>query len=282
MKLYKYRSTSKYSLEGLINNQLFFATHEQFNDPFEFGNPAPDLVKYNKNARIKLREIFEKKELSRKEFLHLNSLVAKPSEDDLKVREATLDRIRDNTKNIGIVCLSEVENNILMWSHYGEEHRGFCIEFNDLENNISASCDVINVKYLNDFEDLNDPELLIDFYMIMFCDNKDLPRPEWERKYKDLGSQISKHEEARMAIATIGNKYIDWAYEKEIRLVSKSNGPIKYNPSSIKSITFGLRMSESDKKTIMNICDCEDKRHIRFKQAVKQESSYGLKVINIK
>ncbi|PSU90889.1 hypothetical protein C0W35_16065 [Photobacterium kishitanii] len=281
MKLYKYRSTSKYSLEGLINNELFFATYEQFNDPFEFGNPASDLVKYNKNARIQLRKLYEEKELSRKDFLHLNGFVAKPPEKVLKERESTLDRIREDIKSIGIVCLSEVENNILMWSHYGEEHRGFCIEFNDLDQNISAPCDAINVKYLNEFEDLNDPGMLIDFYRIMFCDNKKLSKFEWEMKYRDLANQISKSEETTLAKSTIGNKYIDWSYEKEVRLVSKSNGAIKYDPHSIKSIIFGLRMSESDKKTIMNICDCDDKQHIRFKQAIKQEFSYGLRIVNV-
>lgn len=282
MKLYKYRSTSKYSLEGLINNELFFATHEQFNDPFEFGNPAADLVKYNKNARVKLRELFDQKELSRKDFLYLNNLVAKPSNEDLIERRNTLKRIREDIRKIGITCLSEVENNILMWSHYGEDHRGFCIEFCDLENKILSPCDVIDVNYINEFEDLNNPEILIDFYIIMFCDNKHLPRKEWEAKYKELAGQISKHEENHLARATIGNKYIDWAYEKEVRLVSKLNGPNKYEPSSIESIIFGLRMPESDKKTIMNICDCDDKRHIRFKQAIKQESSYGLKIVDIK
>lgn len=282
MKLYKYRSTSKYSLEGLINNELFFATHEQFNDPFEFGNPAADLVQYNKNARVKLRELFDQKLLSRKDFLFLNSLVAKPSEEALGEREKTLSRIREDIKKIGVVCLSEVENNILMWSHYGEEHRGFCIEFYDLEKYISSPCDVIDVNYIDQFEDLNDPELLIDFYMIMFSDNKHLSKREWEAKYKELGGQVSKYEESLLAKATIGNKYTDWAYEKEVRLVSKSNGPIKYDPRAIKSITFGLRMSESDKRTIMNICDRDDKRHINFKQAIKQESSYGLKILDVK
>ncbi|HDY7526506.1 TPA: DUF2971 domain-containing protein [Vibrio vulnificus] len=282
MKLYKYRSTSKYSLEGLINNELFFATHEQFNDPFEFGNPAADLVQYNKNARVKLRELFDQNQLSRKDFLYLNSLVAKPSEETLIEREKTLSRIREDIKKIGVVCLSEVENNILMWSHYGEEHRGFCIEFYDLENHISSPCDVIDVNYIDQFEDFNDPELLIDFYMIMFCDNKHLPQREWEAKYKELGGQVSKYEESLLAKATIGNKYTDWAYEKEVRLVSKINGPIKYDPRAIKSITFGLRMSESDKRTIMNICDCDNKRHINFKQAIRQESSYGLKILDVK
>lgn len=281
MKLYKYRSTSKYSLEGLINNEMFFSTYEDFNDPFEFGNPAPDLAVFNKNARKKLRELFDSKEISRKDFLHFVSLVGKPNEETLKEREKTLARIQGNIINIGILCLSEIENNILMWSHYAEDHKGFCIEFDSLAEHVASPTDIINVQYLDEFEDLNDPELLIEFYIIMFCDNKDLPRTLWEAKYKKLGKMLSKNEETQLATAIMGNKYTDWAYEKEVRLVSKSKGPIGYDPKSIKCITFGLRMSESDKKTIKNICNTDDKNHIVFKQAQKLESGYGIKIINL-
>lgn len=281
MKLYKYRSTSKYSLEGLINNELYFSSHEDFNDPFEFGNPAPNIQIYNKNARKKFRELYDKKEITRKEFLYLKSLVDKPSNQELIERKETLEKIKENTLAIGVHCLSEIDNNILMWSHYAEDHKGFCIGFNNLDKQIQEKPGVIKVKYLNDFEDLNNPELLVDFYMTMFRDNKNLPQLEWERKYKELAHKLSRHEESELARAVIGNKYIDWSYEREIRLILNQTGSIKYNPESIETITFGLRTSKSDKLTILNICNTEDKQHIRFREAVKSNSGYGLKIANL-
>lgn len=282
MKLYKYRTTSKYSIEGLINNELFFSTYEDFNDPFEFSNPPVDLIKYNKNARKKLRELFDSGEISRKDFLHLVSYVGKPTEETLQKREKILAKIKRKTLDFGIFCLSQIENNILMWSHYGEDHKGFCIEFNDLNESTDASIDVINVQYLDDFEDLNNPENLIDVYLSMFGEHKDLPAVKWEKKFQELIKTVVRSEETKLAIAVMGNKYVDWAYEKEVRLVAQAKkGPIKYYPKAIKSITFGLRMSESDKNTIRNICNTEDKNHIQFKQAKKLESTYGIKIINI-
>jgi hypothetical protein len=282
MKLYKYRSTSKYSLEGLINNELFFSSYEDFNDPFEFENPAPDLTQAYKNARKKYRELFDNKEITRKVFLQLVDLAKRPSEEVLQERKQTLDNIKKNILNIGILCLSEIDNNILMWSHYAEEHRGFCIEFDQLDANISVVSDTIKVQYLEEFEDLNNPDLMVDFFMIMFWDYRDWPRPKWEKKYIELSEALVKHEESQSAVAIMGNKYIDWSYEKEVRLTTKVKGPLKYDPKSVISITFGLRMSESDKSTIMNICKANDKCHIRFKQAEKVKSGYGIKNINLK
>ena len=273
---------SKYSLEGLINNELYFSKYTDFNDPFEFSTPFPDLVKTNKNARIKFREYYDNNEISKEVFLKLTNLVKPPSKKHLKERIETLNKIKSNTQNMGVLCLSERDENILMWSHYAEDHKGFCIEFNELETHLLETVDVINVKYLESFEDLNDPELLVEFFMLMFWDYRDLPRAQWERKYIELGQQLKVHEQSELARSIMGNKYIDWAYEKEVRLVTFNSGVIKYNPKSINSITFGLRMSESDKSTIRNICKTDDKRHIKFKKADKLTSGYGLKNILLK
>jgi len=36
---------------------------------------------------------------------------------------------RDIDKKIGVLCLSEVPDSILMWAHYGQQHSGFVLEF---------------------------------------------------------------------------------------------------------------------------------------------------------
>ena len=41
---------------------------------------------------------------------------------------------------LGVLCLSACDNSILMWSHYADEHKGFCIGFN---NSLVASIEGI-------------------------------------------------------------------------------------------------------------------------------------------
>jgi hypothetical protein len=281
MQLFKFRSTTKYSIEGLINNELYFSSFKEFNDPFEFSNPVSDLATFNKNGRKKLKELFKNKELIKKDYQHLLSLLKEPTKVAINERNKTLDRITKSLPNIGVFCLSEINNSILMWSHYANDHKGFCIEFNNLNEHLDINQDLIKIKYLDEFEDLNNPDLLINFYIIMFCDSKHLNNEEWKKKYMELGNLLNKHEESELAKTVMGNKYIDWAYEKEVRLVGKAQGLIRYDPKSIESITFGLRMSKSDKSTIKNLCQTPDKSHIKFKQADKSDSKFTIEIVDL-
>lgn len=40
---YKYRSINKYSIDSFINNTIYFSKFSDFNDPFEFSTPFPNL-----------------------------------------------------------------------------------------------------------------------------------------------------------------------------------------------------------------------------------------------
>jgi len=47
-------------------------------------------------------------------------------EEELKRFQAVLS---DSVKKLGILCMSEINNDILMWSHYSDGHRGICLQF---------------------------------------------------------------------------------------------------------------------------------------------------------
>lgn len=280
MRQYKYRTTSKYSIEGLINNQVFFSGFEQFNDPFEFSNPMIDLSIYNQRAREELNRLYSDGMFSKADYLHLLNAVKEP---DQQMRESRLDlmnKISNGLHDFGVFCLSEVNDNILMWSHYGEEHKGFCIEFEDLESHLETESSLIPVNYIEEFQDLNDPAPLISLYVEMFSNFKGLDEESWKRKSESLAKEVISKEERDLGIAVLGNKFVDWKYEREIRIISNTKGPLTYHSRAIKSIIFGLRMSDSDKRTIRNICDTEKLKHVTFKQARKKDSSFGTEVVD--
>lgn len=60
--------------------------------------------------------------------------------------EITADEI-DN-KRIGIACLSENWNSLLMWSHYAENHKGYCTGFDEKW-----------IRFCQKFENLNETNL---------------------------------------------------------------------------------------------------------------------------
>lgn len=270
---------SKYSIEGLINNEIYFSSFSEFNDPFEFSNPMTDLSKYNEKARDELEKLYKNGVICEQDYLRLTHEVREPSEEQKNERAVLLDKIEKGLIDFGVYCLSEVNDNILMWSHYAEEHKGFCIEFERLACSLSENCMELKVNYIQEYQDLNNPKHLINFYVEMFSNSNALGRKKWQSKYKRLGEAVRRAEDGELGCAVLRNKFIDWAYEKEVRLINRRVGSHKYKPKSIKRIVFGLRMSDRDKATIQNICKSEDKKHIVFAQAIKRKQGFGIEVV---
>jgi hypothetical protein len=93
-KLYKYVRYYEHSLSILKNKSIWFSAAECLNDPFEFGFYCPEM--------------------------HINGV---------PIDAASFENAVRTMKRMGVLSLSEINDNILMWSHYSESHTGFCIEF---------------------------------------------------------------------------------------------------------------------------------------------------------
>lgn len=281
MKLYKFRSLSKLSIEGLINNEVYFSSFEEFNDPFEFSNPMTDLSEYNKKARFEIQKLNEQGKFSKEDYFYLINMFREPNIKLKNERIKLLDKIEKGLPDFGVFCLSEVCDNILMWSHYAEEHKGFCIEFESLPNYFKEECLELKVNYINEYQDLSNPRFIMDFIFEMFSKSKKLNNKKWKSKYKKLSEVVRENEDTELGKSILRNKYADWSYEKEVRLVNNSVGVHAYDPISIKKIVFGLRISDSDKNTIKNICKSEDKLHIKFAQAIKKDGMFGIQIVDV-
>jgi len=132
--------------------------------------------------------------------------------------------------NFGICSLSTENNDVRMWSFYADGHKGICIEIEWDENQIY---DLYPVKY-----DL---------------DPKKVTHENFSGKtIKRILSRKSSH----------------WEYESESRIISNIGF---YNiKGSIKSIIFGCRAGENEKKILKKIAP-----NVTFKYA---ELGYGYKM----
>lgn len=225
MLLYKYRggdkNTFERDLKSLENNFFWGANFEQLNDPCE------TLVvkeKFYEQANS-LKFIFEKKT-----FENFN-----------KVGEA-LENLLSLQKKIGIYSLSQTYKDELLWAHYGNSHKGFCIEYN---------FDIL-------FENFNGK---INYFPITYSDNPP------NIGLKDIA--IKSHE---IIEKMAGYKSKRWAYEKEYRIITDFFGIHSYNHKALKSIYFGLRMKEEEKS---NIIDRLKGRGIEYYQMTQLPNSYS-------
>ena len=136
----------------------------------------------------------------------------------------------DDYKNYFRACCFTIQpNNFLMWSHYANKHKGFCVEFDfpfELTNDINW------IKIDNRYVGL----VKIDYKPKLIVLSFDKPLNDDEK------------------METIRYKSECWNYEKEIRFVTSSKyRNLTINKNNITNIFFNECTSASDKDIIPGI-----------------------------
>lgn len=125
--------------------------------------------------------------------------------------------LRDEKLKYKIFCCSKEYNEILMWSHYADNHRGVCLEIEVNEE----LCKQNNIFHRN----------------VVY--KKDLVKISPNRNTKDQAKHILKH------------KISKWRYEKEVRFLIKNDTPNSYKIGDIKAILLGSKCRKDDKNLII-------------------------------
>lgn len=152
-KLYKYCSfdVNDYSLNNLLNSRVYLKNPNKFNDPFDslysivvdkntVLDDALNTLKLTNNEDT-YRRI--KEEIEKNKSKVLNTL-------DTMMSESVINECNSYRNKTWVTCFSEVYDSILMWSHYADNHTGFCIEydFSKAFQNISILSPVLYIDKL--------------------------------------------------------------------------------------------------------------------------------------
>lgn len=146
--LFKFCSFNEYSVLNLEQSQLFCNHYSAFNDPFECwckiqsGIPDPKSERDRFHQAIRTWGFTEADENSALEYYY-------DYLDQFVVHEIAVDAVVDSAR---ITCFSSEPDNLLMWAHYADGLRGFCIEFDRdiLLNNVgNKDVYIIPVRYSN-------------------------------------------------------------------------------------------------------------------------------------
>lgn len=216
MKVYKYRANllnektnKRRDTESLINYEFYAARFAELNDPFESSVELPKSDKHEHWVTPILQDIY----------------------------------------NVGIYSLSKPRDeesfptNELLWVHYANSHKGFCIEYDleeltdtrDKDFNIKGS---VHVSYVNE-------------------------RPEIIEKENTFSIQKK----------VFGTKSLPWNYENEIRLIFEKSGVKRYSKSAITGIYFGLNINSNERNFIIK----EMKNNkVKFYQIIRIDNKYKL------
>lgn len=241
--LFKYRCVSTRSLRMLKEGKYFFASAHSFNDPLDCSvEPIYELPHIDKIIENQAIILQNNDGISFEEALQKSQVIRNVPKADL---EKIMQRIRYQIQQIlkdeyGILSLSAKNDNILMWSHYADYHKGFCIQFNRSPDNPLRVTQP--VEYVEEYP--------------YFCYFDDLP--------------------GNIAKKTILTKSCDWSYEEEWRGIQKANTEVRYTDDMISGIIFGLKMSDQHKSEIHQIF--KDNEYITFYQAELVPRKFKLKI----
>lgn len=175
MILYKFRSISgesfRYTQDIFINRRLFLPPASMLNDP----NEGVAVIDIKNQYRVWGNQLEE----------------------------------RNRQQRIRICAFTETHKNSVVWSHYADEHRGICIEFDS---------DKVDTK------------------------NGLLRQVNYSNTLPTLGHNSGADERTAFL-----NKTKEWAYEKEWRYITKdASAYLQFNDTAITRVYLGARFSDND------------------------------------
>jgi hypothetical protein len=266
--LYKYRSllnhkkVNKNTLRMIYDGEIYFSNADNFNDPFECSvdvscEATKDEViahlQKNENTPAKNQRLFE---------LWLN---------DKEAFKNAFDNIMpDHTRKIFLIfCLAKYYDNILMWSHYANDHKGICIGYKttDFANRKTIKCGI---------ENLNTGMHPFPYLPLIKVEYANEKPKEFNMIKEDVNSLF----------AFIYTKAKLWEYENEYRIIlnrdALKKNPIHIDQGEIKEILFGLRTDTKMQDEIINTI-LSKRTDIKFYKmnAIKGKYALTRELINI-
>lgn len=246
--IYKYRDWScENHRKILTNNEIYLASPATFNDPFDCKISTHYL---SLDTPEKISSYIQKKQVESETEL---------TKDNIEILRYRLTNIRDYwdmfeafelssfDQNYGILSLSARWNSILMWSHYANLHKGFCVGFNEEKLRNSGHFGFGgSVIYANDFPIINPLEI-----------------------------------DEKTAFLQLQYKATDWKYEEEYRLnklffpeiPTDEDRKIILDDGIIDEVIVGMNSNREVTNEIIKICK---RKNIKVYGASRQPYKFGV------
>jgi hypothetical protein len=156
--------------------------------------------------------------------------------------------------NTRVLCVSEEKDNILMWSHYADSHRGAVFKLKAIDALDTCLLMAKKVIYSETYPCLQTEDEMIEQ---VFC----VHSVDYDQRFKDL----------------VYVKSDVWSYEKEWRISIQHDISFSKEPSAVfGAVYLGCMMSQEDSDEIIDLT----KRHlpeIEIWKAIQSRTAYKLR-----
>lgn len=261
--IYKYRHLCPYHLDNLKRDTVRLSLPESFNDPYDcWLTLADDLVARLIERRIletfvkanRLHSVIPAEQIERaskspeplKELIeHIPRTIRSATRVTLKERaekyakkvrgvaDSVVSIPREWRKIVNLCSFSAINNSLLMWSHYSDNHKGFCIEY-DLE-----------------LLDASHP-FRHNLYPVVYSS-----KLYGLRLYAEKLVAVNRQEFTPMLpLLAMLHKFDGWQYEEEWRMIFEQGIAIDDQPAPIPSRIFlGSKMDTTKCEQLLAICE---------------------------
>ena len=242
--LYKYEAVSIRSLLNLKTQTLHFGAPANFNDPYDCAitasvrEPTDEEIE---DFRLKYSQIEELPELTRGQLKALPRPQLK--EWLVRISQQTVTQIaEENIRKRGVTCFSEVNDELLMWSHYAEKYTGFCLEF---DTSFEPFSKVRKVIYSKSMPTLSVTDALI-------------------------------HNQYEQFLELYCTKSESWSYEREWRCIHNQAGTNwTYETDALKAVYFGPEIDAAAMEVICLILQGQN-ANIKFWRGLRAKNDFSV------
>jgi hypothetical protein len=234
-RLYKYYKFSCNNKSNLEKSVIWLSYPENFNDPYDcaltyssidllnhfYPEEPDDIDNFLKNYNLPDDE----RTVMRERMVKFSKISINRSTEELDLELIDLTR-----KTTIISCFCEKNDSIIMWSHYADNHKGFCVEY--------------------DFKSLPYSDwITLLLYPVIYQDELLDVTEYMKRKDEHINNLFS----ARPAIT----KSKEWEHEKEWRMAmpfSFSKCEMEWNVPLPSSIYAGARIEPENEEYLKQYC----------------------------
>lgn len=209
---------------------------KHFKEPFDFGNPSDE--KKLRDALLKEGVVSEGQVDWAVDYLRSCSTLSDVINGD-KVFDDFGRSLLNVGKTTGVCSLSEINDNKVMWSLYGKEYRGYCIEYS-IKNTREGRRFLFPVIYSRE-------------------PNNNFGVKTFESLFADYNRKIPLAESAfslDQPIDNVGSIYelyctkdIDWRFQKEWRIIGKPCDHFK--EIEIKAVYLGFKVTKTNEEKMI-------------------------------
>jgi hypothetical protein len=279
--IFKFSPPTDYALSNLRNRVLFCRHYSEFNDPFEFrcivksGIPDKNLEesRYREALRTWGFPEVPDEEIVEQEAEYFDSLT------DCEPRfQEMFDRTR-------LVCFGSESTNLLMWAHYADGLRGFCIVFDEVEL-LKGNPE----PYLTDVQYSETPPTADSFVYAVAEDQHGYHMQAIHDHPDDglVGDYGTAADDAMALMKTIwqrvfATKPLDWEYEHEKRLLLHAMDTGKepmfytYPVAAVTEVVVGERMPLIYREHLERVL-LETYGPVPIKTATRSEGTYDITI----